>query len=67
MPNRIANMNASFPLTLTLSLGEREHHMPRCDNSGSAGKLDTRRTIPPLPKGEGRGEGEGDYRILKRL
>jgi hypothetical protein len=63
-----------FPLPLTLSLGalgEREHRMPRCDNSEIPGKLDTRRTLlllPKGPKGEGRGEeGERDYRILNRL
>ena len=55
-----------FPLT-PAPLGEREHRIPRCDNSAIAEKVDTRRTILPIPKGEGRGEGEGDYRILKQL
>ena len=67
MPNPIANMDAPFPLTPALSLGEREQRTPRCDNSRIAGKLDTRRTILPFPKGEGRGEGERRYRILNRL
>jgi hypothetical protein len=67
MPNPIANMNSPFPLTSALSLREREHRMLRHKNSGSAGKLDTVQTILPLPKGEGRGEGERDDRILNRL
>ena len=53
-----------FPLTLTLSLREREQHASdwylangRWANSGT-GLIEKRRTIHPLPKGEGRGEGE---------
>ena len=53
-----------FPLTLTLSLREREHRASgRCladgrrANSGS-GVSERRWAILPLPKGEGRGEGE---------
>src|SRR5437867_4121743 len=53
-----------FPLTLTLSLREREQHGSdwcladgRWANSGT-GVIERRRTILPLPRGEGRGEGE---------
>ena len=58
---------AYFPLTLTLSLRERESRFrvgtDACSahdcwaNSGS-GVIERRWTVLPLPKGEGRGEGE---------
>src|SRR2546422_11734288 len=54
----------AFPLTLILALRERKHLASgwrlaggRCANSGT-GVISTRCTILPLPKGEGRGEGE---------
>jgi len=50
----------SFPLTLALSRREREHLLPRCSESRRSGPAKARLTIlplPPLPKGEGRGEG----------
>ena len=53
-----------FPLTLTLSLREREQQASdwcladgRWENSG-AGVIERRWTILPLPRGEGRDEGE---------
>src|SRR5216117_2094490 len=52
----------SFPLTLTLSLGEREQPPPRIPFAHTrmansvAAMAWRRRTILPLPKGEGRGE-----------
>ena len=53
-----------FPLTLTLSLREREVQAPgwcladgRWANS-AMGVIERQRTILPLPRGEGRGEGE---------
>src|SRR5947209_7878604 len=54
---------ASFPLTLalraaTISRREREHRIPRRDESSRSGLAQGRRAILPLPKGEGRGEGE---------
>jgi len=59
-----AAVEPSFPLTLTLSLGEREQKPPsvclahtRLANS-VARMAERRRTILPLPSGEGRGEGE---------
>ncbi|MCI0541558.1 MAG: DUF1587 domain-containing protein, partial [Verrucomicrobiales bacterium] len=63
--------NAPFPLTPALSRGEREKRTPSLDESGiasdakSADKTERsalvphRRTVLPLPEGEGRGEGEG--------
>jgi len=47
-----------FPLTLTLSLREREQASSTCDNSNRVGHTDRLATILPLPEGEGRGEGE---------
>ena len=53
-----------FPLTLTRSLGEREQQASawsladgRWANS-AMGVIERQRTILPLPRGEGRGEGE---------
>jgi len=54
----------SFPLTLTLSPGEREQltAVASCAHTGLAnsvaGKAERRRTIFLLPKGEGRGGNE---------
>src|SRR5882724_1304097 len=63
MPH-FAGSTEYFPLTLTLSLGEREQQASdwcladgRWANSGT-GALERRWTILPLPRGEGRGEGE---------
>jgi len=59
-----ASATEYFPLTLTLSLREREQRASdvclanNCwANSGSV-VIERRCTILPLPKGEGRGEGE---------
>jgi hypothetical protein len=52
-------------LTLTLSPGEREQQSAlagcsfNCPVSSAIDFLTKRRTILPLPPGEGRGEGEG--------
>ncbi len=45
----------SFPLTLALPLGEGTS-IPSCDESRRSGLAKARRTILPLPLGEGRGE-----------
>src|SRR6266540_4035724 len=50
--------NARFPLTLTLSLGEREQQSQPGRKIKCAGSFAARRRILPLPKGEGWGEGE---------
>jgi hypothetical protein len=56
-------MKACFPLTLTLSLGEREQPLAAflqldCFEAESdRGFTETLETILPLPTGEGRGEG----------
>jgi len=47
-----------FPLTPTLSLGERESHRPFRYESGAHNLFKWLAAIPPLPKGEGWGEGE---------
>ena len=59
---RFANVglvDAPFPLTLTLSLGEREPRTPLREYSWSVNFFKSLATILPLPKGEGWGEGEG--------
>src|SRR5262249_31192018 len=51
-------VEVAFPLTPALSLGEREPprtSLAPINGLGFAGRL---ATIPPLPRGEGRGEGE---------
>ena len=55
---RIERTDDSFPLTPALSLGEREPCIPSVDNPERSGKSCRLRTILPLPRGEGRGEGE---------
>src|ERR1700745_595112 len=47
-----------FPLTPALSLGERENRFPVVEKTPRPGLLGALPTILPLPKGEGRGEGE---------
>jgi hypothetical protein len=47
-----------FPLTPTLSLREREQRPPRVRQLEASGLLARRGAVLPLPKGEGRGEGE---------
>src|SRR2546425_12839060 len=47
-----------FPLTPTLSLGERESHFPSFDEPETLQSPDACARALPLPKGEGWGEGE---------
>ena len=61
---RLCEFATAFPLTLSLSLREREQRASdrcladtRLANSGT-GVSERRWNILPLPKGEGRGEGE---------
>src|SRR2546426_2444364 len=51
-----------FPLTPTLSLGERESHFPLFDEPELLQSLDACARALPLPKGEGWGEGEVRFR-----
>src|SRR5262245_24440809 len=50
--------NDLFPLTLTLSLGEREQRASRRAKRRTVDCSPRQRTVHPLPKGEGWGEGE---------
>jgi hypothetical protein len=53
---------ASFPLTPALSLGERENHWPRCDESRREGIFRDERQHP-LPEGEGRVRGDRAHAV----
>src|SRR5438477_12059070 len=48
-----------FPLTPTLSLGERENWLRHVQKPGAQRSVPAQDPILPLPEGEGRGEGEG--------
>ena len=53
--------SALFPLTLTLSLGEREQLSSTWEYSLDSEHFPALPTVLPLPKGEGWGEGEGRF------
>ena len=57
-PSRSLFTRSAFPLTLILSPREREQPPARCRNSNGIRNVFTRRILLPLPKGEGRSEGE---------
>ena len=52
---------ALFPLTLALSLRERERFSTGRDRSPNGKHLPALRMVLPLPEGEGWGEGEGRF------
>ena len=52
---------ARFPLTLTLSLGEREQLSTARKYSLNSEHFPALPMVLPLPKGEGWGEGEGSF------
>src|ERR1044071_2214068 len=53
-----AALAAPFPLTPALSLGQRENRIPSIGKTERFNLIKTRAAHPPLPQGEGRGEGE---------
>ena len=55
-----------FPLTPALSLGERENLAPSLEQPSTSEPTGCRVRVPPLPGGEGRGEGEPSCRIPPR-
>ncbi len=56
-------LNTLFPLTLTLSPREREQVSAIREHSLSREPFARRRKVPPLPGGEGWGEGNADLRL----
>src|SRR5436309_16032977 len=56
----VRTANVSFPLTPALSLGERENRRQAGREPITARPAEALERIPPLPEGEGRGEGEQD-------
>jgi uroporphyrinogen III methyltransferase / synthase len=59
---RSGNKCGLFPLPPALSLRERENERQPLRDAGTPGITARPTSIPPLPKGEGRSEGEGDVR-----
>src|SRR2546425_7419286 len=61
------NAESGFPLTPTLSLGERENRPPSLGHTrdgvyqASARYTHAWRLLFPLPEGEGQGEGKGQF------
>ena len=56
----VRTASVSFPLTPALSLGEREDRCQAVHEPGAVRRAKAPEEVPPLPKGEGRGEGEQD-------
>ena len=54
-----------FPLTLTLSLREREQPGSMCENSNRARYAGRLAPVLPLPEGEGWGEGEATVPVVE--
>ena len=59
---RFSTTDALFPLTPTLSLGERETGRQRFRQAGTPRNVLRPASLLPLPEGEGGGEGEDDAR-----
>src|SRR5216117_1862351 len=62
----VLTFQGPFPLTPALSLRERENQGPRFGNSKRLGLSNALPMRPPLPEGEGRGEGERTVDIPER-
>jgi hypothetical protein len=58
LPEPLSESGVYFPLTPTLSLGERGNLRQSVGESEDVGICASRALVLPLPKGEGRGEGE---------
>ena len=58
-------IQAPFPLTPTLSLGEREHLCRRHEHACASFEFPRRRPHSPLPGGEGQGEGNRGSRFSR--
>ena len=67
MPEPLSELGVSFPLTPALSLGEREHRSTARANPNGLRFADRLAKMPPLPEGEGWGEGELGSRRFRRL
>jgi hypothetical protein len=58
LPEPLSELGVFFPLTPTLSLGEREPQSTARANPSGLRFADRLARIPPFPEGKGWGEGE---------
>jgi len=67
LPEPLSELGVFFPLTPTLSLGERGKLRHSVGESEAVGICASRALVLPLPEGEGWGEGELVSRRFRRL